>query len=373
MFALAACGNISDSQKVAHDIITAPTVGYMSDDAYSLYPGMLYDIMKLDSDEKMQILDTNGSKLLINVYSNYKEDDPNFLEEGYNAITKKIAIFDLETNTINATYFFQNKYCSDAIFQKNCIVCVILSPGFLTDYKIIKVNDESTQEITMGNCYANEFDDPHLAKLGDASFAYSYSNEGSATNNFGVNIVSLQNKIVHQVSLEDDGKTEHLRTTLQGDGIRYAYYTAIKGKGTIIIGDQTEILYQFELPTSERVYDFCLLDKYILFSMEDVKNDISVQKIIVKDLSGKTITENNCSALFHLESNGIDAALGTDLKYQIYNVQFTDDNIILYKMDFPVEPALFYSLDANKFLLHYNYNSDPENLRCVVLEFIKFT
>ena len=361
---LVACGG-SVSNKEKTSTTTRPTVSYIADEAYTCQPVSIYDIVKLDAEQKIKILDVLGSRLLVNIYSNYQQDDPNFSEEGYNAITEKIIEFNFETGEISNTYSFTDGYCSDAIFlDDNSIVYITLSPGFLTDYKIIKVNGGVTQEIASGCCYANEFDDPHLARLGNASFAYSYSNVGFASNDFGVNIVSAYGEITQQVHLTDDGKTEHLRTTLSDDGTRYIYYTAIDGKGTIIVGDQSNILHQFELPLSERVFDFSLLGEFIFFSLEDISDENSVGKIVMKDLNGKTVAEENYDPLFR-----VDSILGIDLKYQIHAVQFINGNITIFKMDLPKNPVLFYNLGTTSFLLHYDYNTSPQKLGVFLLKF----
>lgn len=369
LLALAACSGSTSNYEKTSDM-TSPTASYIANEAYACRPISIYDIVKLDADQKIKILDVSGSRLLANIYSNYQQDDPNFSEEGYNAITEKLIEFDFKTGEILNTYPFIDGYCSDAIFlDDNCIVYITLSQGLFTDYKIIRVCGERAQEIASGSCYANEFDDPHLARLGNSSFAYSYSNVGFASNDFGINIVSAHGEITQQVHFTDDGKTEHLRTTLSDNGTRYIYYTAIDGKGTIIVGDQSNILHQFELPLMERVYDFSLLGDFVFFSLEDISNENSVGKIAVKDLNGETVAEENYGPLFRAKSNGIDSVLAIDLKYQIHTIQFIDGNITIFKIDLPENPVLFYNLDETSFLLHYDYNSPSGELGVFLLEF----
>lgn len=131
----------------------------------------------------------------------------------------------------------------------------------ICDYKILVYQNDQTTVIESGSCLSTGYDNPWLVRLSSTEFAYSFSKFD--TNTFGVNIASVSGAIKHQISLIDNGVTEHLRTTLKGDGTHFIYYAAVNGQGHIFIGNSDRIESEFVLPKTERVYDYCFLNNSI--------------------------------------------------------------------------------------------------------------
>ncbi|MPM05592.1 hypothetical protein SDC9_51882 [bioreactor metagenome] len=329
----------------------------------------IYKSLQLNEEEKIEILDVTGGKLLLNIYQDYKEGDTYFREEGYSSVTNKIVVYDLETDNIVSTKIISDAgFCTDAIFVDDDVAYVVITPNnnnTLSEFKIIKTQGLNSQDITSGFCRATGFDDPRLVALDKETFAYSYSNP--ETKEFGVNVVSKNGTITSQIHLVDDGITEHLRTTLYGNGSKYVYYAAVNKQGTIFIADKDHIINSFVLSQSERVYDYCFLNNSLFFTMEFVENGTSTKKIIIKDFNGNNIAETNCDAFYRLESNNIDTVMGIDGTYQAYYAQIYSDNITIKKINVPAAPVVFFNINTTQFLLHYNYSINNSELRLLNL------
>lgn len=327
-----------------------------------------YEKLALSASEQVSILDVSESRLLLNVYSDYAEDEPQFKEEGYNSTTKRLEIYDMCEERIALSLNLKNGvFCTDASLVGDSFTYVAVSPAWGEPAKYsIEIYDGATSfTIASGESFETGFDEPQVEALGDTCFAYSFYNQN--TRAFGVNIASLEGKITPQVSLVDDGATEHLRTTLCSNGKEYIYYAAVNSTGTIFVGDAKCIVSQFSLPKAERVYEFCFLENSILFTMEKTNTESAKKEIIIKDLNGKNILEQESNVIYRLKSDGKNMVLGVDGKYQTYSVNFLGQDIIVQKIDLQAAPVLFYSTGEESFLLHFYRSMNGSELSLLQL------
>lgn len=329
-----------------------------------------YEVLQLSENEQVTILDVSENRLLLNIYKDYEQNDPQFKEEGYNSATKRVEIYDIsEGQTVSSLEMPSGAFCTDACFLQDGFAYVTLSPvkGEPAEYSIEVYENGNTTIITSGICFETGFDEPQVEAMGDTVFAYSFYD--LETKRFGVNIASAQGKIVPQISLVDDGSTEHLRTTLVGNGEKYIYYAAVESKGTIFVGDEKQLEHQFALPRTERLYEYCFVENGILFTMEKSDAGTANKTFVVKDFEGNNLLENGSTALYRLESNGENIVLGIDGNYSEFLIYITENNISTLKLDVDTVPVRFYCLSDGTFLLHHYRTHDgsaPTLLRLTV-------
>lgn len=328
----------------------------------------LYEVLGLSEAEQVLILDVSEDRLLINVYTDYTQDNPQFKEEGYNSVTKELKIYDTsEDRIVMSLKMPDGVFCTDASFLGDAFAYVTVSPtkDAPAKYNIEVYDGTTTSIITSGECLETGYDEPQVEALGDTQFAYSFYDY--ETNMFGVNVSSTQGEITPQISLVDDGSTEHLRTTLCGNGAEYIYYAAVKSKGTIFVGNADNLTHQFVLPQTERIYEFCFLENRILFTMEKSDANSTKKEIVIKDYEGNNLLARECEALYRLKSNGKDTVLGIDGKYTAYLVHVSDDEISSQIIDVESAPVQFNCLNDNTFLLHYYRGNNEGHLRLLRL------
>lgn len=324
----------------------------------------LYETLYLEEGQLADIMAVKGDILFLSVYSTYGMDHPLFNEQGYNAFTERLTLYDVSKNQILTSWKVgEGELCTSGAFVGQALVyTTVYSPtnGLLdAEYKIYKTtggpDGPVSQVLAEAPCFATGYDDPRVIALDGDHFACSYFEPETQT--FGVNVVSLsQGTVTPQITLVDDGVTEHLKTTLSGNGSEYIYYAAVDGKGTVFVGGVDGLEHQFSIPESERVYYSCFLDNAILFTMEtfSARGERSTE-IIVKTLEGETVASLEHKPLYRLVSNGRDRVLGIDQSYQVMQINVDGGEISTMEIETPTQYAvLFYHKADSRFYLHFN-------------------
>lgn len=338
----------------------APAPGTLSgnEPTLNLLPIPLYEELNLSEDEDVIILDVCGSALLLNVYTDYPSADAHYREEGYSSKTVHLVLYDWNTQeTLLTMPIPDDHYCADGfLWGENSFVytSISLDPTLsYPQYDIIHYDGSENITIVSGICSMLGSADPHIVPLSDSHFAYSYFDP--QTKFFGINVVSETGTITPQLTLLDDGATEHLSTDLVFHNGMYLYYAAVKEKGTFYVGTAEKIHASFSLPPTERVYQYHFLtDDLLLFTIERIGSDgASSTNVIVKDMLGNDLLTRRSDVLFRLEANGNGTAMGIDQSYNPYFLQVDPPHIQTYPIpEMSAKPVRFYAVDEASYLIH---------------------
>lgn len=318
-----------------------------------------YENLSLSDGEDVIILDVAQDAILLHVFQDYMSDDVHYREEGYNSKTTRLLLYQFSTQKILQSISVpDNCYCTDGFLWDASSFVVTLLHSEPTEayqqYDIVSYDGADPTVLTSGPCIASGYIDPRLAPLGAQQFAYTYFDP--QTKQFGVNIVSRKGEVVPQLTLTEDGSTEHLGTKITSDGARYLYYAAVNGAGTVYVGTPESIASHFTLSDTERVYEFCFwTEDLLLFTMKNTAPDGTAStNFVVKTMRGETVFRHPSDLLFRLISNGRGTALGINANYVpyfIYPVSSSDLQISPVP-DMSAVPCSFYALDDHTYFAH---------------------
>lgn len=331
-----------------------PTEQNLSEIKYELNE-LPIETLNLQDGEELKVLDAMDGQLLLSRYSEYREEDSNYSELGYCAYTKSIDMYDISKGIIVYTINLpERQYVLDASFiERDVFACVTVATGrqYATDYHIFLYQGVMT-EIASGLCFQSGYDAPEVVSLGNGKFAYSYHD--CDTDNFGVNVCTTQGNIIKMIALKSNANTEHLGTSLSGNGSMFAYYAIADGKRVIYIGNSSKITHRITPPDSERIFGYSILnDKMLLTaSVQDGKSE--KYALLVKDFYGNTIASYPHQLLYRLESNDDNIVLGIDDNYSPHCVYLSDSNINVQKIDAPTDSVCFRNMKDGVFIFDYH-------------------
>ena len=309
----------------------------------------------LKEEEQISVLDINEDLILVQTFHSYKEGESEFRETGYNEKTHTLGLWNWNEEKFEWEWNFSTLegYCTNAIIlDTDTIVYTLIVPYADEDgysYRVLKheIKSGSEFEITIGSCYGTGYDDPRLVALGEGSFVYSYAPQED--NRFGIMLVDCENNIKPILELEEDGTTEHLRSTLSKGGDTCIYYAAVKGKGTIYQIDCQGVVGSFSIPSNERVYDFCPWGENILFTMQCIDGEQTIERILVKDIYGNNITMLNYEPLYRLCSNGNNIAVGINKNWNPNLIYELNGELKIETLALPERVLHFYSSNDHLF------------------------
>ena len=143
------------------------------------------------------------------------------------------------------------------------------------------------------------------------------------------------------------------------------FFAAVNAVGTFFVGDESGVHREFVLATNERIYDYCLLDDHCFMTIETIAEDGSSQKTAeLRDLNGVLISKQDDVTYFRLVSDWAHNVLGIDMSYRAYliSLDINEASINVTSLDVQQAPVLFYMIDKDEFLLHFDYSINGSKL-----------
>jgi len=330
-----------------------------------IYDTHLYDLLQLNDDEELSVLDVKENILLCTVDREYTEDDPYHRYEGNNASTLRLFLYDISDHVVKEEITFdKGEFCIDAVIMDDSIIYALVTMDSATKNEVFScwiATDDETLLVHESNCTTMGEMGPYLVVLGGTTAAFSFYDPH--TGNFGFSLISAEGREIPILNCYDNDETTMLWTELVSNGDVCVYFYGKNSESTFVICDKNGNATECAIDNRVyRIYNYAILENSLVFSAQDISVETEkIKQIIIEvDFGGNIIKSLDHKALYRLQSDGNNYAMGIDMSYQVYLVASNMNQLDITEIDiesvFPEGRAvLFASGKSGQFFLNYRY------------------
>ncbi|MDR1589723.1 MAG: hypothetical protein LBS51_05965 [Oscillospiraceae bacterium] len=315
----------------------------------------------LAADESAECLDVFGDRALLSVNRRFTPDEPEFREEGYNAETVLVMVYNHAAGIVEKTADIGRlRYVASGALSGRgfAFTTVVWQSQEASERGAVTVElyggGERHISVDVGMYATTGYGDPRIVRLGDG-YAFTYC-EDMGMGEFGVKTLSSEGEIETALALETpDG--HFLSNDILSDGGGFVYFAEVNERGTLFLGGNGPIR-SFSLAADERMNAYALTAESVFLSIERVDDEnahISYEIAFVDFNGRRTARDVGVNAYYKRIltggwGNGVVAQYHTGEVHVIWS----DGGAVKTKtVDMPPNPAALFTADASVVYAYY--------------------
>ncbi|MCL2046184.1 MAG: hypothetical protein FWG88_07345 [Oscillospiraceae bacterium] len=311
--------------------------------AYSIEEFDMQDLISLTTDQMIQVHDAHKEYLFYEIIeTRFIEQQLTDINNGSSFIipyyvTIEIGIIDTILNDIIFTKTFDSiiKCVSGSTDGKTLLYSYYkFEPEVyneITYIEIVYENDSLEKIVFSSYCNANAFLTPFIKIFSNGNYIYSY--QSIMENNdvyYGINTFDgiSNNEILHEKNTD---KNELLRTVFSCYGDKFAFFCKLNDVGTIIVGNENDIITYLPLNEGEKIDDYSILpDALFLCLSVDEGTSEWHRKLVYRDFDNNDIAEERSAwdtAYYRMQTFSANTIITTTNRFANYIISYENGTI----------------------------------------------